>query len=185
MCGIFFAERNGFGSGGIGDDGERLQRFDGRVGEVEALGVGTYVGRGKEESFVFDKRVEEGAVERREAFEEVASEEGEAKPKALGAGAGEEDATGETFGIGLVGEVEVADKGDPANRAEGDGKEASFEVEQLDVGASENAGEWEVAGPQGALEGADDHLFAGRGHRAAGSLWECFESTALGELCRV
>src|ERR1019366_8304053 len=83
---------------GGGDDGEQLKFGEGLAGDIEALGVGAGVGRGKEEAGVVDQRVREGTVGGGEAFEEVSGAKGEPDPEAFAARAGEEGAAGGAVG---------------------------------------------------------------------------------------
>ena len=122
----------GLAAGGGSDDGEELDVGEGCAGDVEALGVGTGVRWGEEESVVVGERVEKGAVGGGEAFEKVSGAEGEAQPEPLGAGTGEEGAAGKALWIDGVGEVEVADVADSFDVVEGQGDEAAGEVEEVD-----------------------------------------------------
>jgi hypothetical protein len=62
----------GLAAGGGGDDGQELKLGDGGTGDIDALGVGTGVGRGEEEAGIVDEGVEQGAVGGGEALEQVA-----------------------------------------------------------------------------------------------------------------
>jgi len=122
----------GLAAGGGGDDGEELEIGEGGAGNVEALGVGTGVGRGEEEAVVVGEGVEEGAVGGGEALQKIARLEGEAEPEALGAGASEKGAAGEALGVDGVGEVEVADVANGLDVAERQGDESARKVEEVD-----------------------------------------------------
>ncbi len=89
----------GLAAGGGGDDGEELEIGESGAGNVEALCVGTGVGRGEEEAVVVGECVEEGAVGGGESLQEVAGAEDEAEPEALGAGTGEKGSAGEALGV--------------------------------------------------------------------------------------
>ena len=144
---------------------------EGGSGDVDALGVGAGIGRGEEESGVVEEVVEEGDVGGGEAFEEVAAAEGHAEPEAFGAGAGEEGAAGEAFGVDGVGEVEVADVADVLDVVEKKGDDSAFEVEKIDGAVLDEGGERQVAGEGFAGEAADDDLFVGGGHGRGIWLW--------------
>jgi hypothetical protein len=144
---VFFGGAIGDGrtAGGGGDDGEQVDVGEGGTGDVEALSVGAGVGRGEEEAGVVDEGVEQGAIGGGEAFEEVSSAEGEAEPEAFGAGAGEEDAAGETLGVDRVGEVEFANVADGFDVGERQGKDAAAEVEEVERVIADEGGGREVA----------------------------------------
>lgn len=161
----------GFWFGGGGDDGEDLEGGDGVTGDVETLGVGADIGWEEEEAAVFEEVVEEGEVEGGESFQQVAADEGEAEPEAFAAGASEEGAAGEAFGIEFVGEVEVADEGDRADGGERERDDPAFEIEEVDscgIGGQETR-DREVAGMEGVglsrgSAAADDDFLAGAWH---------------------
>ena len=116
-------------------------------------------GGDEEEAVIVEDAVEEGEVEGGEAFEGVAGGEGEADPEAFGAGASEEGAAEEVFGVKAVGEVEVADKGDGPDLIERYGVEAAGEVEEIDQRwgcGGDKAGCGEVARVKFVREGSDD-----------------------------
>ncbi len=119
----------------------------------------------------------EGDVGGGEAFEEVAGAEGQAEPEAFGAGAGEEGAAGEAFGVDGVGEVEVADVADVLDVVEKKGDDAAAEIEEVDGAVADEAGEGQVAGEGFSGEAADDDLFVGGRHgldvRGADCLADC------------
>ena len=71
------------GGGRGGDDGEEVKLREGGARDVEALGVGTGVGRREKEAGVVGQGVEQGEVGWGEAFEEVAGAEDEAEPRGL------------------------------------------------------------------------------------------------------
>ena len=120
--------RCGRAARGRGDDGEQIELGDGGAGDVEALGVGAGIRRSEEEACVFGERVEEGEVDGREAFEEVAGGEHEADPEALLTGAREKGAAGEALGVARIVEVEVADEADELDVGERQRKDAAGEV---------------------------------------------------------
>ena len=111
---------------GRGDDGDELEVGEGGAGDVNALGIGTGVGRGEEEACIVEDVVEEGDVGGGETFEEVAGAEGHAEPEAFGAGAREKGAAGEALWVSGVGEVEVADVADVLDVAEEEGDDSAF-----------------------------------------------------------
>jgi len=154
-------------AGGGGDDGEELHLRDGGAGDEEALGVGAGVRRGKEDAGVVDQRVEQGDVGGGEAFEEVAGAEGDPEPEALCAGAGEEGASGEAFGVGGVAQVEVADIADGFDVGERERENAAAEVEEVEDAVVGESGVGKIAREGVSGEAADDDLFArvGRGWR--------------------
>jgi hypothetical protein len=107
---------DGFGGGGAWlaagggcDDGEQLKLGERSTGDVEALGVGAGVWRGKKEAVVVGEGIEEGAVRRGQTLHEIACTERETQPKALRARTGEEGAAGEALRVDGIGEVEIAD----------------------------------------------------------------------------
>jgi hypothetical protein len=122
----------GLTAGGGGDDGEELEIGEGGAGNIEALGVGTSVGRGEEEAVVVGEGVEEGAVGGGEALQKIARLEGEAEPEALGAGTCEEGAAGEALGVDGVREVEIADVAYGLDIVERQRDESSGEIEKVD-----------------------------------------------------
>lgn len=99
-----FGER---ATGGSGDEAEDIDGFEGWAGDEEALGVGAWVRRGKEEAAIVEEGVGEGEIEGGEAFEGVVVAEGELEPDAVAAGAGEKGGAADALGIELVIEIEI------------------------------------------------------------------------------
>ena len=99
-----------------------------------------------------------------EAFEGVAVGEAEAKPEAFGAGTGSEAAAVEAFRDVLVGEVEVADVGDPLDVGEKEWGDAGSRVDKLDVAMQKGNLLREIAPMELIVEATDDDLLLTRSH---------------------
>jgi hypothetical protein len=159
--------REGLAARWAGDDGEELELCDGGAGDVEALCIGTGIGRGEKESIVVDERVEKGPIGGRETFEDVSAAEGDADPEALGSWASKKGLAGQAFGVGGVGEVEVANIADQLDVVEGKGDDSSAKVEKVDGRLMDEASVGKVSGK--AIAGVTSHedFFAGTGHWSA------------------
>jgi hypothetical protein len=147
-----------------GDDGEQQEVRDGGAGNVDALRVGASVGRGEEEASVVDQGVDQGAVGWSETLQQIAGTEGESNPEALCAGAREERAAGEAFGVGGVGEVEVADVADGLDVVQRQGEDSAGEVEQVDGVVAHETGVGEVSGEGVSGESPNDGFLASSRH---------------------
>ena len=164
--------RNRFAAGWGCDYGQQNELGDGGAWYVDALGVGAGVGRSEKDSGIVEHIVEDGNVYRSKALELVGliggGAEGQAKPKPFGSGTGQEGAADETFGIGGVAEVEVANVADVLDIIERKGDDVTGEIEEVDCASRgwvpNKTGGGQVAGKSVSDEAAHDYLFAGGGH---------------------
>jgi len=109
------------------DDFEGMNR---RAGHVDALRVGTCVGRSEEEAGALNQ----GTIVGCEAFEFVAVGESHAEPQAAGAGPYGEALLEETFRICLLAGRKVADITDPFDGNPFDREDLAGEIEDLEGG---------------------------------------------------
>jgi hypothetical protein len=148
----------GLAAGGCRDDGEELEIGEGGSGDVDALGVGADVRWGEVEAEVVDEVVEQDLVGGGETFDLVSGAEGEPDPEAFGAGPGEEGTAGEALGVDGVGQIEVPHVADEFDIREGNGENATGEVQEMDGAMGDKGGDREISGQDIAKEAADDDL---------------------------
>lgn len=156
------SEVGGWGFGRAWEDKtQRFEGLEGVAGDKEPLGVGAGVGRDQEEALRLVEGLEQGGVDLDEPFESVPVSKAEPDPQALCTGAADEAAAVEPLGGDCVGEIEVADVGDPFDLAEGKWSDAGCGVDELDLAVARRAVLRQIAPGELAGKTADDDLLLG------------------------
>jgi hypothetical protein len=156
-----------FARGG-GYDGDELEFVDGGSRDVNSLGVGAGVGRGQKEPSICDEIVQKGDVDWGQALElvlgAICSAKSQTEPEAFGAGASEEGASDEPFGVERVRQIEVADVADVFYIAESKSDNPPTEIKEIDGLVVDKSRSRQITGKGFSCESSHDDLFAGRGH---------------------